>query len=383
MKKIIGFIISIIVVIQLCVPVMAVTEQELNQKLYAKSALLMDAESGRVLYDKNGEEAMKNASTTKILTCIVALEQGEMQSSCSVSDYAVTMPRVRLGMRVGQTFRLKDLLYSLMLESHNDSAVVIAENVAGSVEEFAAMMNKKAKEIGTKQTNFVTPNGLDAEEHETTAYDLALITRYALQNQQFVKIINTMSHSFTDISGKSSYSVYNRDAFLNLYEGAYGVKTGFTGGAGYCFVGASKNGKHNLISVVLASGWPPHKTYKWQDTKLLMDFGRENYKWKKLLDENDIVSLVKVSRGQRDSVGLECSSYEALICDTDEITVSYDIPDIIEAPVQKKQKVGEIQITVNGVLEQKIPVRAENMVREITFPYVFQKVLNRYIFDYR
>lgn len=383
MKKIIGIIISIVISLQLCVPAEAVTEQELNQKLYAKSALLMDAESGRVLYDKNGKVPMKNASTTKILTCIVALEQSEKQRVCTVSEYASTMPKVRLGVKAGQSFLLQDLLYSLMLESHNDSAVVIAENVAGSVEKFASLMNKKAKKIGAKQTNFVTPNGLDAEQHQTTAYDLALITRYALQNQQFVQIINTGSHSFTDISGKSRYSVYNKDAFLNLYEGAYGVKTGFTGGAGYCFVGASRKENHNLISVVLASGWPPHKSYKWQDTKQLMDFGRENFKWKKLFDGKEIVPLVKVSRGQQETVELECSSYEALVSDKDDIDITFHIPKAIEAPVKKKQKVGEILVTVNGVLEQKIPVRAEKMVREITFPFVFRKILNRYIFDYR
>ena len=134
-----------------------------------------------------------------------------------------------------------------MLESHNDTAVAVAEFVGGSVEGFADMMNAKAVELGCENTYFITPNGLDAtkdgKQHSSTAYDMALITAYALENEAFCEIISASSHSFMEKSGTKQYTVYNKDAFLNMYEGAIGVKTGFTNGAGYCFVGAVKQGE--------------------------------------------------------------------------------------------------------------------------------------------
>ena len=156
---------------------------------------------------------------------------------------------------------MRDMLYSLMLESHNDTAVAIAESIAGDTLSFANMMNERAKQIGAKNTNFVTPNGLDAEQHYTTAYDLALIAAEAVKNEEFLKIVNTPSHSFQDIDGKRQYAAGNKDAFLSMMNGAIGIKTGFTGNAGYCFVGALKRDNRTFISVVLASGWPPNKSF--------------------------------------------------------------------------------------------------------------------------
>lgn len=152
--------------------------------LYALSAVLMDGDSGRVLYEKEGETPRANASTTKVLTCILALENGKGDDYVQVSSNAAAQPDVRLGIQKGEQYYLEDLLYSLMLQSHNDAAVAIAEHIGGSVEGFAAMMNQKAKEIGCTDTHFVTPNGLDAKDdggsHHTTARDLALIMRYAI-----------------------------------------------------------------------------------------------------------------------------------------------------------------------------------------------------------
>ena len=171
--------------------------------LYAKSAVLMDADSGRVLYGKEEEQFLANASTTKIMTCILAIESGRLDETVTVSQHAASMPKVHLGMTTKDTFLLKDLLYSLMLESHNDSAVAIAEHVGGSVEKFAEMMNEKAKEIGCEHTHFITPNGLDAKDetgsHGTTAKDLATIMSYCIKNDTFLKITQTKQHSFQNV----------------------------------------------------------------------------------------------------------------------------------------------------------------------------------------
>ncbi|MCR2020894.1 serine hydrolase, partial [Blautia pseudococcoides] len=177
--------------------------------LYATSAVLMDADSGRILYEKNGFEKRPMASTTKIMTCILALEKGNAEDIVTASAYAASRPKVHLGVAEGETFRFGDLLYSLMLESHNDAAVMIAEHLGGSVEGFADMMNAKAGELGCEDTYFITPNGLDAsvtvgEEqkvHSTTAADLARIMRYCIKEspcrEEFLNVTRTASYSFS------------------------------------------------------------------------------------------------------------------------------------------------------------------------------------------
>lgn len=378
--KIIMIFFNICFLMSICIPVNAETEKELDQSLYAKSALLMDADSGRILYEKNGYQSMKNASTTKILTCIVALEYGDMSQLCTVSEYAASMPKVHLGMKKDQQFILMDLLYSLMLESHNDSAVVIAESVAGDVVKFAELMNKKARQLGARNTTFVTPNGLDAERHETTAYDLAVITKYALGNDEFVKIINTPSYTFTDTTKEKQYNVYNKNMFLSTYDGAYGVKTGFTGGAGYCFVGASKKGNHNLISVVLASGWPPNKTYKWYDTMKLMNYGRKSFIVKKIKEKQSIQPIY-IKRGRKDRLEVTYEPYKILVREDDNIEVQVDLPERAQAPIKKNQRLGYINVYINQVLEKKIPLKAKEEIKEVSFYYILEKVIKRYLFD--
>lgn len=249
------------------------TTTKFPSSLNAKAACLIDADSGMVLFAKNADEKLPMASTTKIMTALIALESSDLSDTITFSAHAASMPDVQLNAMSGEQFTLRDLLYSLLLESHNDTAVAIAEHVSGSTEAFADKMNEKAVELGLSSTHFVTPNGLDADEHYTTAKELCLIASYALQNQTFCKIIRTPAHSFANRTNTKQYHVTNHDAFLTNYAGAIGIKTGFTCNAGYCFCGAAKRGDITLISSVLACGWPPHKTYKWTDTKKLMDYG--------------------------------------------------------------------------------------------------------------
>lgn len=199
--------------------------------LYALSAVLMDGDSGRVLYEKEGYTARPNASTTKVMTCILALEKGSGDDYVMVSENAASQPEVKLNLKEGEQYYLEDLLYSLMLKSHNDTAVAIAEHIGGSVEGFAKMMNAKAKEIGCTNTHFVTPNGLDSADaggiHQTTARDLALIMSYAVKNKAFLHITQTRDYSFSDISGKRQFSVHNANAFLDMTPGRHFRKNRF------------------------------------------------------------------------------------------------------------------------------------------------------------
>ena len=208
------------------IPVFAEETPDELKNLYARSAVLMDADSGRILFGKAENDVLPMASTTKIMTCILALENMTDGQICEVSDIAARQPKVHLGMKIGEKFYLEDLLYSLMLESHNDSAVVIAEAIAGSVEEFAVLMNQKAKEIGCEDTYFITPNGLDAENeegiHSTTAKDLALIMRYCIlqspQKDNFIKITRQTSYEFMDITKKRSFQYRFCHIYIIFYK---------------------------------------------------------------------------------------------------------------------------------------------------------------------
>ena len=352
------------------------------ENLYAKSALLMDQENGRILFEKNGYEKVPMASTTKIMTLLIVLENANLEDIVTVSSNAAAQPDVQLGIKKDEQYRLKDLLYSLMLESHNDTAVAIAEHVGGSVEGFAKLMNEKAKELGADETNFVTPNGLDAKEHYTTARDLALITRYALENETFCEIIKTTDYSFHEQTTGRSFYVANKNRFLNMYDGAIGVKTGFTGKAGYCFVGAIKREGMELISVVFASGWPPHKSYKWEDTKKLMDYGTQNYTQKRIVESQIAFQPVPVENGIdcKKIVPQTNQNVELLLKEGEEITYDVKLPSFVEAPVKKGQKIGSLEIKIDGETYKVIPLLADNGCREVTFTYEFKQILYKFLY---
>lgn len=348
--------------------------------ILATSAILVDGDNGRVLYEKNGYEERAMASTTKIMTLLVVLKYGNLEDVVAVSDYAASMPDVQLNIRKGENYYLKDLVYSLMLESHNDSAVAIAEHIGGSVEGFAELMNRMAYDFGAYHTHFVTPNGLDNEEHYSTAYDLALITRHALDNPQFIEITNTRSHSFSDVAGNRSFTVTNRNAFLNTYEGAIGVKTGFTGNAGYCFVGAVEREGHRLIAVVLACGWPPHKTYKWKDMRTLFDYGFKNYKPQTVYEPQSEAVYVRVEDGIEGDLCCGYTKEEVSLYMREEERADYiwNVPETINAPVSAGDVIGSLDIYINNKFYKKQMIFADRTIHKINFTYVFMKILNRF-----
>ena len=378
MKKIVAVMMSMLLGFLAILPVKA---EELEEKrLYAKAALLMDGENGRVLFGKNERKTMPMASTTKIMTCIIALEYGNLEDQVTISAYAASMPKVHLGVREGETYYLKDLLYSLMLESHNDVAVAIAEHIGGSVEGFSKMMNQKARDLGAYDTNFVTPNGLDADGHYTTAVDLANIARYGISLPEFLEITNTASYSFQTVDKSRSFQVSNKNAFLNQMEGAIGVKTGFTGGAGYCFVGAVKSGDKTFISVVLASGWPPHRTYKWSDTKELMQYGLSNYEETEVLSEKYELADIPVVNGidcETESVEIR-TSQSLLLSKSERVEIEENLPKELEAPIKKGAIVGQLVIKIDGEEYRSVPVFATKSVDRISFSYYLKKVLNSF-----
>lgn len=401
MKK--SVLISIIMVIAILVqqPVY-VQADETNLKLYAKAAVLMDADSGRVLYDQCGDEQLAMASTTKIMTLIVTLENADLDDTVEVSSYAASMPQVRLGMRSGEQYRLRDLALSLMLESHNDSAVAIAEHVGGSVEQFAALMNQKAAEIGCENTYYITPNGLDAVRgekfHSTTARDLALVMSYCVakspQKEAFLEITRTPDHSFTDLSGARSFSCVNHNAFLGMMTGALSGKTGFTNKAGYCYVGALRRDGRTFVVALLACGWPNHRTYKWSDTRVLMEYGLAHYNYRSF-DEVELpaeaTTDVIVSNGQGSRIGErmcvpveiaeDVTGVEGLLMHEDEkVTITLQKVKELSAPVTEGQTIGYISYAVGNQEWKRLRIAAAGEIKAVDLEWCIRRVVGKWMF---
>lgn len=392
---------------------------ESSLKLYANSAVLMDADSGRILYQKNGDKILPMASTTKIMTCILALEYGNLEDYAQASSYASGMPKVKLNVKPGEYFQLKDLLYSLMLESHNDAAVVIAEHIAGSTEGFADLMNQKARDLGCFDTFFITPNGLDAtatapdgstRAHSTSAADLARIMSYCIMDSPkkdaFLEITRTPSYSFNSYQKKDgsfaqsgrSFHCNNHNAFLTMMDGALSGKTGFTGNAGYCYVGALRQDERTFVVALLACGWPNNRTYKWSDTKTLMRYGLDEFEYH-LLDEVafdpsrlkpipvingqtdrlDQRSFVPVTLSKAPPSGQAGKEEKGLLLKKGEkIRVDFQIEQELSAPVQKGAQVGRIQYLVDEKPYRIEYILTANDVPVIDYLWCVRQVLKKY-----
>ena len=346
-------------------------------KLYAQSAVLMDGESGRVLFAKNGEVERPMASTTKIMTCILALELGKGTDVVTVSKKAAAQPEVHLGMREGDTFYLEDLLYSIMLESHNDSAWAIAEHIAGSVENFTDLMDKKAKDLGCGHTNFVTPNGLDGEDADG------------------------IHHTFQDTTGKKQYVCNNHNAFLSMMEGALTGKTGFTGEAGYCYVGAVRQGDRTLIVALLACGWPNNKNYKWADTKTLVQYGLDQYGycnyWEDAMQDQDIRILeAGKKRTVKDAPAKDGNLYQdgtvntflniddqdrekrILMKKTEAIQVQIEEKQEITAPIESGDILGTVTILLNGETLDEKPIVSGESIQKKNLLWIYRQLWKSY-----
>lgn len=379
--------------------------REEPDNLYALSACLMDADTGRILFEKNGNEERAMASTTKIMTLLVALEEGNLEDEVTISEKAARQPDVQLNVNTGEVYKLKDLLYSLMLESHNDTAVAIAEHIGGSVEGFAEKMNKKAEELSLTQTHFVTPNGLDAEDeggkHRTTAVELAKILSYAItespQREEFLEITRTPSYSFSDKEGKRHFTCNNHNAFLTMMDGALTGKTGFTGEAGYCYVGALEREGKNFVVSLLGCGWPNNKSYKWKDTRKLMEYALANYELKSLTElpkAEEILTEVPVAEGQPENYGgtakaqlaLEeaedsiLAGRESLLLRKDEsLTVKASLPEMLEAPLKPGDAAGKLSYYINDELLEEQSVIVKNRVEKVSVSWCFSQLLKYFL----
>ena len=395
-----GFFLGILLLLFGSMPAAAARQESEPNQLFATAACLMDGDTGRVLFGKRETDPMAMASTTKIMTCILALENGGEQAVATASAQAAAAPKVHLGVYEGEQFLLGDLLYSLMLESHNDAAVMIAETIGGSIEGFAALMNEKAAAIGCTDTHFVTPNGLDASDaggdHHTTAADLARIMRYCIKTSpkatEFLAVTQTRSYTFWDLEKKNMFNCCNHDALLDQMEGAISGKTGFTAKAGYCYTGALERDGKCLIVTLLACGWPNHKNYKWADAAKLLNYGLESYTYRDVLDHSWKPGRIEVTDGVYDgllqtkssasltlvSPALDpARSLPVLLKETEIPKKDIFLPELIEAPVKKGEKVGSMTYSIDGILLAEYPVYAAETIEKIDYGWCMEQVAER------
>ena len=320
----------------------------------SRAAVIIDRKTGLVVYEKNSNDVRKMASTTKIMTAIVVIENTpNLYETVTVSKKAASVGGSVLGLRTNDKITINDLLYGLMLKSGNDTAVALAETVGGSVEGFAEMMNNKAKELGLENTHFVTPHGLDNDNHYTTAYELAQLTNYALNNDKFRELVGTKSYTVT-VSGRSVY-VSNGNELLGNFAGVYGVKTGFTNGANRCLVTACKRDGVDLISVVLGADT---RNIRMKDTMNILKYVYQNFEYVDLeskiseefleWNENNFVEIEKGTELYAD-LKLGNIAYSQILVNKSNIgriNVDLECEQFLESPVYQNTKVGEIVVNL-------------------------------------
>ncbi|WP_246187972.1 D-alanyl-D-alanine carboxypeptidase family protein [Paenibacillus tengchongensis] len=263
------------------IPQAAVRAENSSISTHARAAALIDVESGRLLYSSRGDEPMLIASLTKIMTALVAIENGDLTSKVKVGKNAYAKEGSSLYLQLGEEMSLEDMLYGLMLRSGNDAATAIAEHVGGSEQGFVYLMNAKAEELGLKNSHFANPHGLDAEGHYSSANDLAVLTAYAMHNPVFKEIVATEVKTADNPYEKWDYKWANKNKMLRLYEGADGVKTGYTKKALRCLVSSATRNGQQLVAVTLNDG------NDWNDHAALLDYGFNHYPLKSLVQRGE------------------------------------------------------------------------------------------------
>ena len=348
----------------------------------AQFACVIDAMTGNVLYEKNAYKKHSMASTTKIMTALVALENSSLNDIVTASANAAGTEGSSIYLKPGEEITMEDLLYGLMLASGNDAAIAIAEHVGGDVETFARMMTKKAKEIGAKNTSFKNPNGLDAEGHFTTAYDLALITRYAMQNDKFKEIVSSKTKTISNGTENYKRTLTNHNKLLNQYPDCIGVKTGFTKKTGRCLVSAAEKNGFRVICVTL------NAPDDWNDHKNMLNFAFDTYKAKPLIIKDMILKTIPVENGSSHRLELLADSdyYITLTSESvlSDIKLDYKTPSKIKAPIKKGEQIGSISIYYKDIFLKEINLLSGIDIEyveppEPTFKDILKKIIMRVV----
>ena len=343
-----------------------------NVTTSAKAAVVMDVKTGRVLFSKNPDIKLPMASTTKIMTTLVAIESGRLNETAKVSRKAAFTEGSSIYLKENENITVEELLYGIMLRSGNDAAIAVAEHIGGSVEGFVEMMNAKAIEIGALNTQFANPHGLDNPNHYTTAYDLALITSYALRNEKFAEIVKTKRKT---ISGPPDVtwdrSMMNKNKMLWQFDGGDGVKTGFTSKAGRCLVSSATRNNWQLCSVVLNCG------PMWEESADILNYVFSNYSIQKIVDSEDVYQQLKVIAGKQGLVEIKPTYDFYLPLSKEEMDKLVFIPALKfnnRAPIYKGSKAGELKIYLGNEYISSIDLEYSQSIESKDPLYHFRRI---------
>ena len=339
----------------------------------SRAYVVLDRKTNTILVGSNEYSKKKMASTTKIMTAIIIIENYNLSETITISKKAGNTGGSRLGLKAGDKITVHDLLYGLMLRSGNDAAVALAEYASGSIEEFSKLMNKKAWELNLTNTNFVTPHGLDQDEHYTTAYELALLTNYALNNKTFSKIVGTKNFTVT-INGYPK-ELLNTNELLGNFDGVYGVKTGFTNGANRCLVTACKRDNKDIICVVLGADT---KKFRTQDSIKLLNYSLNNFtyvnvneiiekEFNKWLENNS--NYFNIYKGFSNNLTLSCPKLEydeipINIKDKNKIKIHINCNNNLVAPICENELVGNLNIYINEQIMYSLEIHSKNYIKK-------------------
>lgn len=362
-----------------------------NLDIYSPSCILIDSDSGKILYEKNAYKKMYPASTTKIMTAILTLENCKLDELVTVSDNAVSLESVpetytRADIQAGEILTVENLLNVLLIPSANDAAIALAEHVSGSVSEFSNLMNKKAKELGCKNTNFVNPNGFHNENQYTTAYDLSLIGKYAMNNETFRKIVCKTSYTLpaTNIYSSTDRKFENTNELLSSdnysYEYTTGIKTGYTDSAKNCIVASAKKDNYNFIVVILgANKTTQTKNERASDCITLFNYAINNYKEKTVFDSTQVLKQLEITLSDNTTQTLDILAEKDIKVLTTQ-NISDLMPEItlndkIQAPILKGSVVGKITYTIDGIVYTSNLVAGNNILDSDILPQIFSILL--------
>lgn len=363
-----------------------------NLKTYCPSCILIEANTGKILYEKNSNDVRFPASTTKIMTAILTVENCNLDDVATVSHnavYSIPYDYTHASLKEGEELTIEQLLYALTIPSANDAAIVLAEHISGSVEEFAKLMNKRAEELGCKNTHFVNPNGIHSKDHTSTSYDLALMGKFAMQNSIIRKIVSTTQFTLpaTNKYSKTDRIFNNSNDLLNTYsryyyEGTTGVKTGYTGEAGNCIIASAKKNDFEVILVVLGGeSTNTGLSQRYLDCKTLFDYAFNNYSLKTLNEKNAVLKQITV-RGATE----ETQNLNVLIKDKIEIFAENNIdlssldPEItldenLIAPISANSAIGKITYNYDGQTYSSDLIAETQVLSSDFLPLLFRILL--------
>lgn len=382
MQKPMRIAITTLITIIFMIPINGHAEEDTvaQPELQAEAAILMEAQSGQILYSKNAEQTMYPASITKILTGIIAIESGQLDDVVTVSQNAFDTGGTRVYLEVGEQKKLLDLVYGMLVNSGNDAAVAIAEHIGGTVEGFAKMMNEKARQLGAENSHFVNPSGMPDEEHVTTASDMARITRYAMHNETFREIVSTKEYAWEG-DGWQPGSIVNHNRLLWDYEGATGVKNGYTDAAQLTLVGASEREGQQLIAVVLKVPGAAKNVYR--DITQLMDYGYEAFETHAVTIDPQLLKAVEIEGVE---VALHVEGEQRFVTlpkgeSLHDVEQKFSLDNSASLPIAKGEQLGHLRLLFEDEVIQDIPVtatasvsapraKAEQQVNSAEFPWL-------------